>query len=136
MGIKETYQENHKIFESGIDSRVEKSPYDFTNDELDALEQEINRQSQQLGKETVLVEWGQPFGGPLRARKYHSQSVIQGLIDLYSKDDMRGICPKAGAVFDISWIYEQRKRKKRLSSESIPEFDVDKYLEFVQNTRF
>ncbi len=104
-------------------------------EELCALEQGLKDASARLGGIAVLVEWGQPFGGPVSEVKYHLKEDIADLLQLYRQHNLNGICPKAGLVVDCDWIGEQRKRIERVR-QCTPVFDFKAYLDFATHTKF
>ena len=103
----DAYQKNQRVFLRGIDTSLQKNPYRMNADELNALECELNKAGALLGGIAVLVEWGQPFGGPVSAVKYHLAAEIIDLVDTYEKSGLKGICPKAGLVISYDWIDKQ-----------------------------
>jgi hypothetical protein len=136
MNEADVYSENQRIFDSGIDSGIKKSPYQLTRDELDHLEKELQSYSGRFGEPAVLVAWGQPYFTLEPERRYHPSSEIKGLHTLYEKYNMKGICPKAKASFDLNWISEQRKRLEHISSRPPESIDLEEHVRSLQNTQF
>ena len=136
MTERDVIEKNLEIYNSGIDSGISKSPYRLSNKELDDLENKLNQIAEERGTKYVLVEWGQPFGGPISGSKYHPCAEIQTLLDNYKTYNTRGICPKAGLVVDINWIDEQRERLRKLEEQPIREFDLAEYWKFVRSVQF
>ena len=136
MDERHVYAENEKLFASGIDSGMTKSPYRFTSNELNSLEKGLHTYSEQFGEPAVLVSWGQPFFALDPDRRYHPKSDIKRLQDLYNIFDLKGICPKAKASFDLKWVSEQKKRLERIPIQSPERIDLESHIKSLQDVRF
>ena len=136
MDEKQVYAENEKLFASGIASGITKSPYRFTSNELNSLEHDLHTYSKKFGEPAILISWGQPFFALDPDRLYHPTSKIERLQELYKKFDLKGICPKAKASFDLKWVSEQRERLKRTPIQSPEHIDLESHIESLQDVRF
>ena len=136
MNEAEVYSENQRIFDSGIDSGIKKSPYQLTKEELDCLETELQSYSKRFGEPAVLVAWGQPYFTLEPERRYHPLSKIEGLHSLYEQFNLKGICPKAKASFDLGWLDDQRKRLEHLPAHQPEILDLEAHVKSFQNTQF
>lgn len=136
MNEKQVYLENERVFASGIVLGLTKSPYEFTSEELDSFERSLRAYSKQFGEAATLVSWGQPFFVLQPDRRYHPVSEIQLLRDLYIRYNIKGVCPKANASFDLEWVSNQRERLKRISLQSPEAIDLEEHIRSLQGLQF